>query len=111
MIFFGEIHLISLGSNLFFVTFRNDFLGSHVFILCKINLEVCNIFNISRLVLNWLSTPRFKFFGMIRVGNFLLLAFIEVLNLASIHRKFTQGYTPHQNGVSEHKNKTFFEKA
>ncbi len=40
------------------------------FILCEINLRLYNISNISRLVLNWLSTPRFKSFGVIEVGSF-----------------------------------------
>ncbi len=84
--------------------------GSLGFILCEINLKLCNIFNISRLVLNWLSTPIFKSFGVIGVGNF-FWAFIEVLNLINnIHWEFIQLYTPHQNGVSECKNETFLEK-
>jgi hypothetical protein len=33
-------------------------------------------------------------------GDFLALALIEVLNLASMYRELTQAYTPHQNGVS-----------
>jgi len=65
----GEIYLAYLGENI--LSHSLMIIPSSLgFILCEINLKLCNIFNISRLMLNWLSTPRFKSFGVIGLGNF-----------------------------------------
>jgi hypothetical protein len=44
-------------------------------------------------------------------GEFISVVFTELLREAGIRRELTQPYTPHQNGVSERKNRTLLEKA
>ena len=52
-----------------------------------------------------------KIFRSDRGGEFLSGAFTDYLYSTGITRELTQSYTPHQNGVSERKNRTLLEKA
>ena len=52
-----------------------------------------------------------KIFRSDRGGEFLSGAFTNYLYSTGITWELTQSYTPHQNGVSERKNRTLLEKA
>jgi transposase InsO family protein len=73
--------------------------------------EALKFFKYFKAIVELLFQTKIRAFRSDRGGEFISLAFSTFLQESGIHQELTQAYTPHQNGMSECKNRTLLEKA
>jgi transposase InsO family protein len=108
----GMIQPRSLAGSHYFITFTDDYSRYTWIFFMRKKSDSLGCFQ------KFKATVELAFPGLLiqafrsdRGGEYISTAFTEFLQASGIHRELTQAYTPHQNGVSERKNRTLLEKA
>jgi hypothetical protein len=108
----GMIQPRSLAGSHYFVTFTDDYSRyTWIFFLQKKSDTLASFQKFKATVELAFPGSFIQAFRSDRGGEFISTAFSDFLQSSGIHRELTQAYTPHQNGVSERKNRTLLEKA
>jgi hypothetical protein len=107
----SEIRLTSLGGNFYFISFADDFSRYTWFFFMNQKSEALKFFKHFKATVKLLIQTKICAFRSDRGGEFISLAFSAFFQESRIHRELTQAYTPHQNRISQSKNRTLLEKS
>ena len=101
----------SLGGSQYFVMFTDDFSRYTWIFFMRNKSETFAYFKKFKADVELAFKCSIEAFRSDRGGEFLSGVFADFLQESWIHRELLQALTPHQNGVSERKNRTLLEKA
>lgn len=102
----GPINPISNGGKHYFITFIDDFSRKTWVHFLREKSESFIAFKSFRALVEKETECSIKIFRTDRGGEYLSQEFISFCESHGLRRQLTAAYTPHQNGVSEGKNRT-----
>lgn len=107
----GPLSSKSLSGSRYLLTITDDFSRYTWVYFLKQKSETLERFKAFKNMIELQSGHRIKAIRSDNGGEYISRDFIRFCENAGILRQLTQTYTPHQNGVSERKNRTLLEKA
>eukprot|EP00253_Pinus_taeda_P036700 PITA_36700 len=107
----GLVQASSLGGNQYFLTFIDDFTRKTWVYFLKNKSEVFEKFRNFKALVENQSRLHIKVLRTDRGGEYISKEFLRFCRENGIHKQFTAGYTPQQNGVAERKNRTIMDMA
>jgi transposase InsO family protein len=102
----GPINPESNGGKRYFITFIDDYTRKTWIYLLSEKSEALVMFQRFKVLVENESKNKIKCLRTDRGGEYTSTAFNEFCDVNGIRRQLTAAYTPHQNGVSERKNRT-----
>ena len=105
----GSMQTPSLGGNLYFLSFIDDYSRKIWVYLLKQKSETFGIFKRFKAMVEKESGKRIKILRSDRGGEYKSNEFLEFCRINGIKRQFTTRYTPQQNGIAERKNRTIMD--